>query len=195
MEEGMDLPKVPVLDSQLPRIIRAVEQFLGADRLSRKLSYLDAAMKRAGPIYRENFLRPRALPWFGLREAIKQSSSSIVSSLDLSQANDELILALHMVFVIYQALHTMPTWKRNEVRSRLLDKAGSDVPALIELTAWHNLRQHGAEVQWVPEDTNSGRRVPDLSGEFAGVAFEYECKAKSVDTELRFLTSIISRIA
>ncbi len=183
----MPLSKVPVLDVELPQIIHSVEQFLGTDGLTRKLSYLDGAMNGAGPIYRENFLRPRASPWFGLRRAIERSSNSI--RLDLRLADDELIRALHMAFLIFHALDSMPTWKGNEIRSRLLDKAGSDVPALVELTCWHKLRQHGAEVQWVPEKANSGRRVPDLSGNIAGVAFEYECKAKSLDTGRRIALS------
>jgi hypothetical protein len=94
-----------------------------------------------------------------------------------------------MAFLIFHTLDSMPTWKGNEIRSRLLDKAGGDVPALVELTCLNKLRQHGAEVHWVPEKANSGRRVPDLSGNIAGVAFEYECKAKSVDTGRRIAPS------
>ncbi len=189
----MPLSKVPVLDLELPQIIHSVEQFLGADGLRRKLSYLDGAMDSAGPIYRENFLRPRASPWFGLRKAIEGSSNSI--RLDLRLADEELVRGLHMAFLIFHALDSMPKWKGNEIRSRLLDKAGGDVPALVELTSWHNLRQHGAEVQWVPEQRNSGRRVPDLSGKIAGVAFEYECKAKSVNAGRRIALSHFYRFA
>ncbi|MGO9451263.1 MAG: hypothetical protein ACLQDV_09510 [Candidatus Binataceae bacterium] len=144
-------------------------------------------MKEAAPIYRENFLRPRASPWFGLRRAIERSSNSL--RLDLRVADDEIVRALHMAFVIFHALESMPMWKANEIRGRLLDKAGGDVPALVELTCWHNLRQHGAQVQWVPEKAEPGRRVPDLSGNICGVAFEYECKAKSIDTGRRIALS------
>jgi len=80
---------------------------------------------------------------------------------------------------IRNVVHTMPSWKKAEFRSRLTDKVGGDIPALVEIIAASRIVTLGGSVKWIPE--NDRGRTFEMLVSYKGQKLEVECKAKSVD--------------
>ena len=131
----------------------------------------------ATPLYRENFVRPRQYLWIGTRDILKSLRDG---SFSLKSATPTVIAALHHLASMHNVLHTMPSWKKNEFRTRLMDKSGGDIPALIEIVAASRFVNHGGAIRWIAEQS-SGERIFDLLVNFKGEKLEVECKAKTVD--------------
>jgi len=179
-----------VHEDDIPRIFAEVLDYLTPERLSRKLEAIAAGLEQSGPFYREFYLRPRNALWLGMRQ-VEGSIASGNFRLDRLEAG--VLPSIHMAALIAEVLPSLPRWKRDEFRSRLLDKAGGDIPALVELTAASRLMRMGAKIEWVPQ--SAGKQTCELVGEFEGQEFELECKAKTVDVGRRMERPAIYQFA
>ncbi len=168
---------IDVYEHNIPAIVKAVALFLGRDNLDRRIATAEKALAGALPLYRENFVRPRQFLWIGTRDILKNLRSG---SFTLKSATPTIIAALHHLASIHSVLHTMPSWKKDEFRARLMDKSGGDIPALIEIAAASRIVNHGGTIKWIAEQ-RSGERIFDLLVSFKGEKLEVECKAKTVD--------------
>lgn len=178
-------PSYPLLDvheRDLPHTLKRVQRFLGPDRLAEKLRTIDRTLDLASPLYREHIVRPRNAFWLGVREALRLSDEG---RLRIAEIDSRLVYSLHVVSTIDHVLPTLPEWKRKDIRRRMLDKRGSDIPALIELTTASRMIQLGSSVRWVPQSGSSGERVFDIHETLQGLEFEVECKSKGVDAGRR----------
>lgn len=164
-------------EHKIPATIKTVTLFLGRDNLDRRIATAEKMLAGALPLYRENFVKPRQFLWIGTRDILKDLRSR---SFNLKSATPTMIAALHHLASIHNVLHTMPSWKKDEFRTRLMDKSGGDIPALIEIAAASRIIDHGAAIKWIPEQ-RPGERIFDLLVSFKGEKLEVECKAKTVD--------------
>ena len=110
----IDLP-----ESELSRLLETFCTFLGKRRLEGKVKTIELAMLHSGPIYQRHWLRPHALLWLGLVDALRLDSQK---RLRLVEITAEVAYAIHQVATVCQALESMPPWKRTDIRNRLLDK-------------------------------------------------------------------------
>jgi hypothetical protein len=62
-----------------------------------------------------------------------------------------MIAAAHHIASIRVAGQTMPNWKKDEFKTRLMDKSKGDIPALIEIAAASRIMTLGGQVRWIPE--------------------------------------------
>jgi hypothetical protein len=169
---------IEVYEHKIPAIVKTVCLFLGRKNLDRRIETAERMLSAAaGPLYRENFVRPRQSLWIGTRDILKSLREG---SFSLKSATPTVVAALHHLASIHNVLHTMPSWKKNEFRTRLMDKSGGDIPALIEIATASRIVTHGGTIKWVAEQ-GAGERIFDLLVSFKGEKLEVECKAKIVD--------------
>jgi len=162
--------------SEIPSILKAFRSFVGEERLKRRIELADKLVTSASPTYRALFVRPRQSLWLGTRELLRLVEGGRLGREPLTPAA---ALSLHLMATIRNAAHTMPSWKRAEFRSRLTDKGGGDIPALIEITAASRAVTLGGSLKWVPEKDRA--RAFEMLVSYKGHKLEIECKAKSVD--------------
>lgn len=182
--------KLQVRESDIPRIFAEVLDYLTPAGLSRKLEAIELGLAHSGPLYREFYLRPRNALWLGMRDVVDLISRG---EFRLQKIEATIIPSIHTASLIAEVLPSLPRWKRDELRSRLLDKAGGDIPALVELTAASRLMRIGARIEWVSE--SPGNPTCELVGEFEGLEFDVECKAKTVDVGRRMERPAIYQFA
>jgi len=171
---------IELQESEIPRLLQTFCAFLGKDALEAKLKSLALSLKHAGPISQQHWILPNGLLWFGLIEALGKQR--------LCQPfTPQMAYALHQVATTCVAIASMPDWKRTDIRKRLLDKNGGDIPALVELTTAARLIRFGASIEWMgaPRTSSSVGRSFDILGRLDGKEFEVECKAKTVDAGRR----------
>jgi hypothetical protein len=178
---------IDVYEHRIPAIVRTVTLFLGRENLDRRVATAEKMLAGALPLYRENFVRPRQFLWIGTRDILKNLRNG---SFSLKSATPTMIAALHHLASIHNVLHTMPSWKKDEFRTRLMDKSGGDIPALIEIAAASRIINHGGAIKWIPEQ-RPGERIFDLLVSFKGEKLEVECKAKTVDAGRKLVRAAI----
>jgi len=189
LDEARQPLNLGVHEEDIPGIFAEVLRYLTPERLSRKLEAVAAGLEQSGPFYREFYLRPLNALWLGMR----QVEGSAGGDFRPDRIEADVLPSIHTAALIAEVLPSLPRWKRDEFRSRLLDKAGGDVPALVELTAASRLVRMGAKIEWVPE--SPGKQTCELVGEFEGQEFELECKAKTVDVGRRMERPAIYQFA
>ncbi len=163
-------------ESEIPSILKGFRSFVGKERLERRTQLADKLIASAGPTYKELFAQPRQSLWLGTRELIRLVEGGRLGREPLTSVA---VMSLHHMASIRNVVHTMPSWKRAEFRSRLTDKAGGDIPALIEIAAASRAVTLGGSLKWVPE--KDGARAFEMLVSYRGEKLEIECKAKSVD--------------
>lgn len=168
---------IDVYEHNIPAIIKTVTLFLGKESLDRRIATAEKMLVAAGSLYRENFVIPRQSLWIGTRDIRKSLRDG---SFKLKSASPTVVAAIHHLACIHSVLHTMPSWKKNDFRTRLMDKSGGDLPALIEIVAASRIVNYGGALKWVAE-RGSGERIFDILVSFKGEKLEVECKAKTVD--------------
>jgi len=163
-------------DSQIPSILKCFRSFVGKERFERRTELADKMIAFASPTYRAQFVRPRQSLWLGTRELLRLVESGNLGREHLTQTA---VVSLHYLATIRNVIHTMPSWKKAEFRSRLTDKVGGDIPALVEIMAASRIVTLGGTVKWIPE--NDRGRSFEMLVSYKGQKLEIECKAKSVD--------------
>jgi len=166
-----------IYESEVPWILRSFSVFLGEENLKRRIQTAEKMFLGAPPIYREHFVRRKQFLWIGAHQI-----RTLLQAGQFRQRllNPTMVAALHHIAIIRNVVHTMPSWKKKEFRSRLTDKSGNDLPALVELEAASRIITLGGKIRWVPEQ-KQGERVFDILASYKGLQFEVECKAKTVD--------------
>ncbi len=161
---------IDLYEHNIPAMVKTVTLFLGKENLDRRIATAEKMLAGATPLYRENFVRPRQHLWIGTRDILKSLRDG---SFSLKSATPTVIAALHHLASMHNVLHTMPSWKKNEFRTRLMDKSGGDIPALIEIVAASRFVNHGGAIRWIAEQS-SGERIFDLLVNFKGEKLEVE---------------------
>jgi hypothetical protein len=168
---------VHVYEHQIPGMLKCFSLFLGENNLIYRIQTAQKMYAEGSPIYREFLIRRRQFLWFGTREILDRLR-------ERGRSNERLtptaVAALHHIGTIRRALPSMPTWKKDEFRNRLMDKKGGDIPALVEIECASRIITLGGRVRWVPEG-KLGERTFEMLGSYRGQKFEVECKAKTVD--------------
>lgn len=167
---------IELSDSEIPSILKCFRSFVGKERLERRIELADKMIASASPTYRAQFVRPRQSLWTGTRELIRLVESGLLGREHLTPTA---VVSLHYMATIRNVVHTMPSWKKAEFRSRLTDKVGGDIPALVEIIAASRIVTLGGSVKWIPE--NDRGRTFEMLVSYKGQKLEVECKAKSVD--------------
>ena len=89
---------------------------------------------------------------------------------------------------------TMPQWKKDEFRSRLLgDHEPDDV--LLELDTAAHYFTLGYEIDWIPPGAAEGRRTAEFVAHAGDIQFEVECKAKEADSGRKIERAAFYRLA
>jgi hypothetical protein len=183
-------PKLVVQESDIPRIFAQVLDYFTPEGFRRKLETIELGLRQSGPFYREYYLRPRNALWLGLSHVEKLIARG---DFRLERIQAAVLPSIHTAALIAEVLPSLVRWKRDEFRSRMLDKGGGDIPALVELTGASRLMRMGAKIEWVSE--SPGKQTCELVGEFEGLEFELECKAKTVDVGRRMVRPAIYQFA
>jgi hypothetical protein len=168
---------VDIYESEVPAILKSFSVFLGEDNLKRRIETAAKMFTGASPLYREYFVRRKQFLWIGahqIRHLIQ------VKQFRQKSVTPSMAVALHHIAAIRNVVHTMPSWKKHDFRSRLTDKSGSDLPALIEIAAASRIVTLGGKIRWIPEQ-EQGKRGFDILASYQGIEFEVECKAKTID--------------
>jgi hypothetical protein len=168
---------VEIYEHQIPGLLASFSLFLGKEELAHRIEVAEKMLRQAPPVYKEFFVGPKQFLWLGTKELFRLSTEG---RLKLKFMSPTAIAALHHVAALRNAIQTMPSWKKNEFRSRLMDKAGGDIPALAEIATASRIVTLGGNVKWIPEKA-PGERVFDILASYRGEKFEVECKAKTVD--------------
>jgi hypothetical protein len=181
---------VDIWESEIPSILKMFRAFVGKEQLTRRTELADKMVASGGQIYGERFVRPRQALWLGTRELFRLVEEDRLGKEPLTPAA---LLALHHLATIRNVVHTMRSWKRADLRGRLTDKSGGDIPALIEIATASRAVTLGGTVKWVPEKI--GNRTFDIEVSYKGQELEIECKAKSVDAGRRIARGDFYRFA
>jgi hypothetical protein len=182
---------VDIYESEVPAILKSFSVFLGEDNLKRRIETAEKMFTRASPIYGEYFVRRKQFLWIGAHQI-----RHLIQAKQFRQKSvtPSIAVALHHIASIRNVVHTMPSWKKNDFRSRLTDKSGSDLPALIEIAAASRIVTLGGKIRWIPEQER-GKRVFDILASYQGIEFEVECKAKTVDAGRKFSRGALYQFA
>ena len=164
---------IELRESEIPAILKAFRAFVGEERLERRIQLADKMIASASPAYRDCFVRPKQSLWLGTRELLRLVKGGRLGREPLTPAA---VLSLHHMASIRNVAHTMPSWKKAEFRSRLTDKGGGDIAALIEIAAASRAVTLGGGLKWVPE--KDGARAFEMLVSYKGQKLEIECTAK-----------------
>jgi hypothetical protein len=165
---------MPIEVSEVPQLIAEVKAFIGNSALEAKLARVERALKLVGPVTREYWVKPNTSVWTGI------AAERIPSTRALLETVSPIHEAARLGAILRILEATMPDWKKADIRSRLLN---DDVlaPILIELTAASRYAALGFDVRWIEPDPVGERKTFDLLIQRGDLAFEIECKAKSID--------------
>ncbi|MHC4479003.1 MAG: hypothetical protein ACYTEL_25535 [Planctomycetota bacterium] len=170
----MERQVADIYDYKAGSLINKLVGFLGEDNVKRCLRRQEEAMKSAGPIFKEYYLKQRH-PWLsglGQYYELTNKAKSIHRHLTpelkavVSDAKKVVTLQSHM-----------PDSVKNKYKRDLLDR-DSARNYLFEIeVAWHFF-QKGYELEWYEDDST---RRPEFLVRAPGLDFNVECKRISVD--------------
>jgi hypothetical protein len=166
-----------IQEREIPKLLNIFSNFLRKENLNRRIELAEKMLAGASPTYRALYVRPKQFLWLGTRDLFQFRSQERSSR----EFTAPMIAAAHHIASVRIALQTMPTWKKDEFRTRLMDKSGGDIPALIEIAAASRIVMLGGQIKWIPEKA-PGERTPEMLVSYKGVKFEVECKAKMADS-------------
>jgi hypothetical protein len=182
---------VDIYQSDIPAIIKSFSLFLGQHNLDRRIATAEKMLAGASPLYSARFVTPKQFLWIGTREIVDRLRGN---SFTQERITPSAMAALHHIASIRNVLPTMPSWKKKEFRSRLIDKKGGDIPALIEIAAASRIVTLGGTIKWMAE-RGAGERVFEMLASYKGHKLEVECKAKTVDAGRQFARGALYQFA
>jgi len=154
-------------------LINKLIEFLGEPNVKRSLESRERAMKSAGPIFREYYLKDRH-PWLSaLVQYYELTHKAKSLKRNLKPELKALAIDAHKVLTLQKS---MPDSVKNKYRRDLLDV--NTVPSyLFEINiAWHFSKHY--DLKWCEND--SGKH-PEFLVKTPGFEFYVECKRISVD--------------
>jgi len=161
------------------RYIQRLIAFLGTAGVESQLRGIDEEFQKEkpNPHYRSYWLEPRRAWWLGLKEALQLDRDGLSLR---HRVSPNIEVLLHSARKLSMLFPTMPTWKREEYRSRLLGDP-DPTPVLFELDVAAHYGIEGHRIEWVESGEKDGRRTPEFVAVGPTAEIEIECRAKSVN--------------
>jgi hypothetical protein len=161
------------------RYIQRLMSFLGTAGVESQLRGIDDEFQKEkpNPHYRRHWLEPRRAWWLRLKEALQLDRDGLSLR---HRVSPNIEVLLHSARKLSMLLPTMPTWKREEYRSRLLGDP-DPTPVLFELDVAAHYAIEGHRIEWVESGEKDGRRTPEFVAVGPSAEIEIECRAKSVN--------------
>jgi hypothetical protein len=154
-----------------------LEEFIGLDRVERRLKSFHHALQHAGPIYRDYWVIPTNRFWIGLEQLRSYYVQGRPAVLVLE---DEAFWTIELGVKLMGLASGMPEAVRREFATRLTAK-GPPTPILFELHVASHFSQAGYDIRWSKTATSRAERAPEFTAEGHGCCVEVECKSPSVD--------------
>lgn len=169
------------IDYRAGHYFRQLESFLGTMGIERRLASVDLALQTESDVYLRNWVLPRLSWWLGIREAreIIQRNGSFRRGVTLLMERP-----LQTAIKLSKFHRTMPDWKKEEFRSRILSKNFLD-PTLFEIDCSAHFWQLGYDIEWFESQSDLDMKSSEFIAKGNGHEFEVECKAKQVDAGRR----------
>ena len=170
--------ELEVRDYRAAHYFRQVFALLGETEIEARLSRLDLQIRSEKGLYLREWVLPRQSWWLGIKKAkeMPRRNDSFRRALE-PQLEKPLQTAVKL-----SRFHTsMPDWKKQEFRARLL---ADDYPddTLFELDTAGHYFALGYEVEWFESRSGEGKRSPEFIARAGPYEFEVECKAKQADS-------------
>jgi hypothetical protein len=180
---------IGIPDYRAGRYFGRLEQFLGTEGIQRRLERVEREIRSQRGIYLQHWVLPKNAWWLGLKEARDLMSGGG----SFRRALTPLMEKPLQTAVKLSMLHTStPSWKKDELRSRILS---DDIlqPALFEIDTAAHFHHLGCGIRWLESGTESGKRTPEFVAALGGSELEVECKAKQADSGRRMERAALYR--
>ena len=163
-----------VCDKEVPNLIRRLRKFFGSNEIDKYLLKYERALRTAGPIYSEYYLKTRH-PWWKALIAYKKLEKS--GKAIFKNVTSEILNLAADAKMISILRHEMPESVILKYKHNLLEDESAK-SYLFELDiAWH-YHLNGYKILWHEDKCKSG---PEFTVETDNFAFDVECKRLAVD--------------
>jgi Holliday junction resolvase len=167
-----------VVDTDVPKHIEFLEDFLGPAEIEHRLKSVDLALRTTSGIYRQYWVLPNSAFWIGLRQARRLISLGMDFAGRLTK---EMRKTVEIAAKLDATREFMPQSVQNQFRGRIL---GSEqlTPVFYEINIAAHFWQLGYEIEWCESDTQTGKRLAEFVAVSSAAEIEVECKTKRPDT-------------
>lgn len=165
------------------RYVQRLVKFFGTAAVESQLQRIDEEFRKekANQHYRRYWLEPRRAWWLGLQEALRLDRDGLSLRHRVSPNIEVLLHSARKLALLFPG---MPTWKREEYRSRLL--GDSDPTAvLFELDVAAHYALDGHRIEWIESGDKERRRTAEFIAVGPSAEIEIECRAKSINAGRR----------
>jgi hypothetical protein len=168
-------------DSQVGRLFKRLENFLGADAVDKRISRIQHELQIEKGIYREYWVIPNRSWWFGFQDArdMLRTGQSLRGRL-----TPRMLRPSRTAAEIDILLGSMKEDKRHELRSRILH-ADNLNPVLFEVSVAAQFKLDGYSIDWSETASPSAAAAPEFIATSSDREIEVECKTKRADAGRR----------
>lgn len=180
-----------VYDYRATHYFRQLREFLGAVEINERLTKLERQLKSEKGLFLQNWVIPRQAWWVGLRQALEM----VDTNKSFRRALTPLLeYPLQSAVKLSRFHNSMPDWKKDEFRSRLLSDDHPD-DVLFELDTAADYYGMGYDITWIEPESIEGKQTTEFIAYAGDIEFEVECKSKEADAGRKIERAAFYRLA
>jgi len=168
-------------DYSAGRYFRYLEDFLETKEIDKRMAAIQREVQIESGVYKRDWVIPKRAWWLGFEQArdILRKNGSFRRAITPA-IEPSLLTAVKM----WRLGKSMPDWKKEEFKSRIL---GDDVltPTLFEIDVAAHFYELNYEIDWFEPESEDGQRTPEFVALRKDSELEVECKAKQADSGRR----------
>jgi len=184
--------KFPAIPDYRARVyFERLKAFLGESGVDKRFDRLDRQLQSESGIYLKHWVIPRQAWWIGVRKAFQMLADNRSFRGALTR---DLEYPFQTAVKLSRFHKNMPDWKKEEIRSRLLNDDFPD-DVLFELDTAFHYYSLGYDIDWLSLRSEEGMRTAEFIASSGQYKLEVECKSKEADAGRKIERAAFYRIA